>query len=128
MIEAGGYKTTIAENGPHALQIFNEEEIDLLLIDLKMPGMSGIDTYKEIRKIATGKILVSMREQGVLETMNAIREYGFKVPTIIITAYANSYMEELEELKSTYNLDFLQKPFVSKELFEKIEVISTASS
>lgn len=57
MVESGGYKTAVAQNGAQALQIFNEENIDLLLMDLKMPGMNGIETYKEIRKIATGKLL-----------------------------------------------------------------------
>ena len=64
VVESGGYKTAVAQNGAQALQIFKEENIDLLLMDLKMPGMNGIDTYKEIRKIATGKLLQAIRDQG----------------------------------------------------------------
>ncbi len=127
MVESGGYKTAVAQNGAQALQIFNEENIDLLLMDLKMPGMNGIDTYKEIRKIATGKLLQSMRDQGVLETMEAIRSYGYKVPVIIITAYANIFKEELEKLKSTYTMDVIQKPFVPEELLKKIGAIYAVS-
>lgn len=127
MVESGGYKTAVAQNGAQALQIFNEENIDLLLMDLKMPGMNGIETYKEIRKIATGKLLQSMRDQGVLETMEAIRSYGYKVPVIIITAYANIFKEELEKLKSTYTMDVIQKPFVPEELLKKIGAIYAVS-
>jgi len=127
MVESGGYKTAVAQNGAQALQIFNEENIDLLLMDLKMPGMNGIETYKEIRKIATGKLLQSMRDQGVLETMEAIRSYGYKVPVIIVTAYANFFKEELEKIKSTYTIDIIQKPFVPEELLEKIGAICAVS-
>ena len=127
VVESGGYKTAVAQNGAQALQIFREENIDLLLMDLKMPGMNGIDTYKEIRKIATGKLLQAMRDQGVLETVEAIRQFGYKVPVIIITAYANSFKEELEKIKSTYTIDIIQKPFVAEVLLKKIEAVGAVS-
>ncbi len=125
--ETGGYKTTKAQSGSQALQIFNEQDINLLLIDLKMPGMNGIDTYKEIRKIANNKLMQTMKDQGGLETLDAIRESGFKVPAIIITACADIYKEELEKLKSIYKVDIIRKPFAPEELLNKIEAYSAAS-
>ena len=59
--------------------------------------------------------------------MEAIRQFGYKVPVIIITAYANSFNEELEKIKSTYTIDIIQKPFVDEVLLKKIEAVGAVS-
>lgn len=53
LLEALGFTAIIAQHGREALEIYNESgcKIDLILLDLIMPVMGGIDTYKELRKI-----------------------------------------------------------------------------
>lgn len=47
-----GYKVSIAANGLHALnKIKSSQKFDLIVCDLKMPGMSGIDFFSEVRKM-----------------------------------------------------------------------------
>lgn len=44
------YKIETAENGARALEILREKEIDLVTLDLKMPGMDGAEALKEIKQ------------------------------------------------------------------------------
>ncbi|OGW30024.1 MAG: hypothetical protein A2X59_08450 [Nitrospirae bacterium GWC2_42_7] len=44
-----GYEIKTAGNGQDGLKMLEEETFDLVLVDLKMPGMDGIEVQKEIR-------------------------------------------------------------------------------
>ena len=48
-----GYTVILAKNGKEAVEIFesNKEKIDFVILDMIMPGMSGAETYDEIKKI-----------------------------------------------------------------------------
>jgi signal transduction histidine kinase/ActR/RegA family two-component response regulator len=62
MIKRLGYKVLSAQNGEEALEIFkhHKESIDLIILDMIMPGMSGSETYTQIKKIHPDvKVLLS---------------------------------------------------------------------
>jgi DNA-binding NtrC family response regulator len=46
-----GFEISIAYNGMDALEQVRENDFDVVLLDVLMPGMNGIDTLKEIKKI-----------------------------------------------------------------------------
>jgi two-component system alkaline phosphatase synthesis response regulator PhoP len=50
-LEQAGYKVFTAENGKNGIDIARKESPDLIVIDVMMPGMDGIETCTEIRKI-----------------------------------------------------------------------------
>lgn len=49
-LEAEGYRVRLASNGSEGLQCLNRESIDLILLNLKMPGMNGPEFLNEFRK------------------------------------------------------------------------------
>ena len=97
---------SIAEHGEDGLKKVKEEEIDVVFLDLKMPGIDGI------------------------ETLRRMRARNLRVPVYIVTAFAEQYMEQLKEVSSE-GLDFelLRKP-LERDDIRKIttSILSIASS
>ena len=52
LLAGEGYHILEAENGTRALEIFNPE-VDLVILDIMMPGMSGLRVCEELRKVST---------------------------------------------------------------------------
>ena len=48
-----------AKTGLEALALFKENEVDLILMDIKMPEMTGIESLKEIRKLSCSQLMYS---------------------------------------------------------------------
>ena len=64
-LEHDGYKVMVAPDGLTALELFNSDEnFDLILLDLMLPGMSGIDVCKGIRKTSTVPIIMLTAKSG----------------------------------------------------------------
>ncbi|WP_042470833.1 response regulator [Bacillus ndiopicus] len=59
-----GYETYLASNGIEALGIFKNEEIDCILLDMKIPGMNGIEILRELRKLSDKINVVMMTAYG----------------------------------------------------------------
>jgi two-component system response regulator AtoC len=61
LLSRHGYRVTVAAGGAEALEILAEEDIDVAFIDVRMPGMDGIDLTREIatREIRTTVIVMS---------------------------------------------------------------------
>ena len=90
--------TLTANSGSQAIELFKEHNIDLILMDIKMPGMNGVEVLKQIK---------------------AIRP---EIPVIMMTAYT---MHDLvaESLREGAFL-VLNKPFKIKYLLKIIEKAS----
>jgi DNA-binding response OmpR family regulator len=63
-----GYLVVDKANGPDAIQALQEENFDLMLLDIKMPGMSGIEVLREGVKIAPGCKAILLTAHGSMET------------------------------------------------------------
>ncbi|MDP7253567.1 MAG: response regulator, partial [Planctomycetota bacterium] len=48
-LKRGGYVVTAAENGAQALELIDSESFQLVLLDIMMPGLSGIDVLQAVR-------------------------------------------------------------------------------
>ncbi|MCR4395831.1 MAG: sigma-54 dependent transcriptional regulator [Candidatus Saccharicenans sp.] len=94
ILEAEGYTVEISASGEEALPKFEEQKFDLVLLDLLMPGMDGLEVLKQIKR------------------------FDPEAMVIIITAYA-SVESALAAIKmGAY--DYIQKPFKNDELLMTI--------
>ncbi len=50
ILEDEGYETFVAGTGEKAIKIASKEHIDMIILDVKLPGMDGIETFKKINK------------------------------------------------------------------------------
>ena len=90
-----GYRVTAVNSGDAAIQALEKENFDVVVLDLKMPGMDGITTLKEIKKL------------------------GLFSETLILTGHG-SIDTALEAIKlGAY--DYLTKPCEIEDLVNKIE-------
>jgi PAS domain S-box-containing protein len=53
VLESNGYQVFTAENGAKGLEVFDAERIDAVLLDYRMPGMSGGDVAKKLKRTPT---------------------------------------------------------------------------
>ncbi len=64
-LQSHGYEILSASNGLEALRLFEQSKPDLVITDLSMPDMDGLELTKAIRGIADTPIIVlSVREPG----------------------------------------------------------------
>ncbi|MBR3324867.1 MAG: response regulator transcription factor [Clostridia bacterium] len=92
------YDVTVVYNGKDALNKTREDSFDLIIMDVMMPVMNGIDALKEMRR------------------------NGLKTPIIMLTA-KSQINDKVEGLDSGAN-DYITKPFETKELLARIRALT----
>ena len=98
-LEKKGHRVTVANNGIEAVQACERDTFDVILMDLLMPKMDGIEAARTIRK---------------METMT-----GDRTPIIALTA--NAGLEDKERCRDAGMDEFLSKPVRARKLYETIQ-------
>jgi CheY-like chemotaxis protein len=107
VLERQGYQYMIANNGIKALSLLKEKTFDLILMDIRMPEMDGIETAHHIRN----------REEFALDK---------HIPILAITAH-----DDAEEKRKCFDVginDYMTKPFNTLLLIKKIEELLRSGS
>lgn len=99
-LEKNGFQVIQATSGEEALKLLEDNEVDMLLLDLMLPGIDGLEVLKIIRA----------------------HEQWMKLPVIMLTA-------KTEEIDKVIGLemgadDYLSKPFGVHELLARIKAVS----
>jgi len=97
VLDAEGYHVIEVPDGNAALDVLNSQPVDLLLTDVMMPGMTGIELLERARKIRPD--------------LRAIVMTGHKTSEAVIGALRNQACE------------FLEKPFHTDELVEAVRLV-----
>lgn len=71
-----GYAATIAKDGVEAVEKVKENPFDMIFLDIKMPLMNGVETYKMIKKIRPDVVVVMMTAYTVEELIQQALEEG----------------------------------------------------
>ena len=67
VLEDEGFETLTANSGPEAMAILSESDVDLVLTDMKMPAMDGIDLLERIKKEDADLPVIMMTAHGTVE-------------------------------------------------------------
>ena len=96
LLNAIGFSTMVAANGREALETYREQGagIDLILLDLLMPGMGGIETYRMLRELSP------------------------ELPVVICSGYSVDSI--LEDIDSDLHVAVLQKPYTPDQLRDTV--------
>ncbi len=71
-----GFQVALAESGEEALAVLRETPIDLMLLDLKMKGMDGLQTTETAKQIAPDTVIIMLTAHGTLESAIAAMRRG----------------------------------------------------
>ncbi|EZP75336.1 response regulator receiver protein [Parageobacillus genomosp. 1] len=71
-----GYTTYQAANGMQALEIVRKHRPDLVLLDMKIPGMDGIEILKRLKEIDSDIKVIIMTAYGELDMIQETKELG----------------------------------------------------
>ena len=75
-LEEKGIKVLEAKKGEEAIDIIQGEKIDLILMDVRMAGMSGLDTLQKIKKINPKMLVIMMTAYGTTKTAIEAMKFG----------------------------------------------------
>lgn len=95
-LEVRGYSVLVAGNGLEALAIFNTQPVDLVILDVMMPHMDGLETLRRIHQTSTVPVIV----------LSALGEENDKIQ--VLNAGAD---------------DYLTKPFGVGELLARVQAV-----
>jgi two-component system response regulator HydG len=70
------YHVEIANSGNEAIQRVKNRPFDAILLDIRMPGINGVETYKEIKKIRPESLVMFMTAQSVEDLVAEVLEDG----------------------------------------------------
>lgn len=99
MLERNNFEIVEAENGRQALDFFHGQCPDVILMDICMPIMDGVEAMQQIRQINNGK-----------------------QPIPIIAFTSGEHSETKSDLMEQGFSEYLKKPFKEKDLFDKISL------
>jgi DNA-binding response OmpR family regulator len=71
-LERSGYAVDVASDGRVALDVFNREEPDLVILDVMLPGLDGIEVCKEIRKVSSVPIIMLTAKDQEIDKVLAL--------------------------------------------------------
>jgi two-component system, cell cycle response regulator DivK len=97
ILEHNSYEVIHASNGEEAIELILEEKPDLILMDIQLPGMDGLDTTKEIRK----------------------SKIDGKIPIVALTSYAMS--GDREKSLEAGCTGYIEKPIDPETFITEIE-------
>ena len=76
MLEGQGLFVSLARNGVEALERFDLEKPDLVVMDIKMPGQSGLEVLRQIKERDPKALVILMTAFGTTETAIEAMKYG----------------------------------------------------
>ncbi len=136
MILKPNYNVFTVENGNAAIQMIQQVAMDVVTLDLKMPGISGIDTLKEIRMIDPDVMIVIITGYGTLKSAIEAIRYGvfdyipkpFNVPEIISIIDKSAQRKKLnvkikEEVSKYFDPHSLKQVTLNSDLSIQNETI-----
>jgi len=67
-LEVRGFEVTAVDRGDKALEVVRRQPVDIALVDLKMPGISGEETLRELKRISPHTEVVILTGHGSIES------------------------------------------------------------
>jgi DNA-binding NtrC family response regulator len=113
-----GYKVYTAESGEKGIELVKATPVEIALIDLKMPGIDGISTLKEIKRIAPNTTAIILTGYPTIESsIEALRSgaYDYVVKPFKLNDLKNAIQKALNEYRLKTEIGKLREKIKSLE-------------
>jgi two-component system response regulator PilR (NtrC family) len=123
MLSKDGYEVDVAASGEEGLEIYNRQKPDLILTDVKMPGMSGLDLIREIRAVDPDAYIVAITAYASADdAARAVREgaYDYISKPFQIEDLRNVILNALQAKRLVMDQSELTASFETKRSFKGI--------
>lgn len=97
ILDLRGHLVTVASSGEEALRIFHDTDFDFAFVDIKLPGMTGVESCQAIHELKPG------------------------AKVVLMTGYTAQQFQSWT--KNSGALDVLQKPFDPRNVLQEIESV-----
>jgi DNA-binding NtrC family response regulator len=117
------HRVVAAKNGVEAIELFTSEKPDLVLLDVGLPGMDGVEVLKRLNGISPDPtVIMATAVEDVKTVVNAIKEgaYDYLVKPIDSQELLITIKHALENRKLKNQIKTIQKPCVDKYRFDLI--------
>ncbi len=142
ILEHDGFRIEKAFNGPAGIEKFKEVNPDIVLLDIRMPKMDGIEVLQELRKLDTSSIIIMISGHGNIETAVQTTKLGaydfiskpFDVDRLKLTIQNGlnykRLLAENESMKKMFDADaeFLGSSDEMRRLKDQVTKIASTSS
>jgi DNA-binding NtrC family response regulator len=122
-LQQAGYQVFTAASGQEALALLQERPVELVITDLKMPGMSGVELLKRIRADYPEPVVILVTAFGTIETaVEAMRAgaYDYVTKPVRIDELKLTIRRALEHVQLQQEVQALRTSLDSKYGFENI--------
>lgn len=99
LLSDAGYRVLVANTGSEAIERATSEPVDVLVLDIRLPVLDGLDVYLELKR------------------------RGRELPTVLVTAYRTEEADSIDVLRSMSVTGCLFKPFEPTELLNAVDKI-----
>lgn len=132
LLTGEGYKVEMSSNGEEALKRHASHEFDLILLDLLMPGMDGIEVLKKLKKIDPYAVIIIITAYASVESAISAMKIGafdyiqkpFKHDELLLTVKRAMEHKRLQE-ENLRLKDELQRKFSFENIISKSRVMRT---
>lgn len=118
-----GYEVFDADSGGLALSLINENQPDVILLDMKLPDMSGIEVLKKMRKQGIISPVIMMTAYGDIELAVEAMQLGadnFRTKPLHVVEMKNCIKQALENIKNKTQLESYRDEEKQKYCSERI--------
>jgi len=103
VLTAGGYRVTVAHDGEQALRVAPKLRPHLVLMDMRLPGIDGIETTKRLKR---GRATAS-------------------IPIAVLSAQA--FADDIARARAAGAVEYLTKPIGARELLDRVDALLCGS-
>jgi DNA-binding NtrC family response regulator len=97
-----GYEVSLADSGEKAVKLMQTQPVDVVLLDLKMPGIDGIEALKQIKEIDPNTLAIIMTGYPTIESsIEALHHgaYDYVIKPFKLNELKSSIQKALQEHK-----------------------------